>query len=258
MNKQQVAQNFSQATASYERWAKAQKAIAERLVSLMGGQAKAGRVLDIGCGTGILTALLEARFSPEHLCGIDLAPEMIRACRQRWPRHDFLAADAEEFEASPRYDLIASNCAFQWFHDKPRAVERFCARLAPGGMLALAVPVAGSFPELERASRQAAGRGLAGLRLAEPAEYLAGCRACAGELLCQRVECLRIDFPSAWDVLRSFKGTGSAYHPADYQPYTVSQMGELCRRYQHEHRNADQSIPMTYRVLFLILRAPGR
>jgi SAM-dependent methyltransferase len=181
---------------------------------------------------------------------------MIQRCRRRWPRFRFLRTDAEKFDAPDRYDLIASNCAWQWFADRRRAAANLGRLLAADGLLALAAPVRGSFPELDRASREATGRVPSSLQLSEPAEYLDSFPAAGWEPLSARVELIRADYATPWDVLRSFKGIGALYRPADYRPYTIKQLADLCRSYQRQH-NPDQTVPLTYRVLFLVLRKKG-
>src|SRR5438270_442465 len=49
------------------------------------------RVLDVGCGTGLLTAALERFLSARGLYyGTDLAPEAVRFCRERFRRPNFV------------------------------------------------------------------------------------------------------------------------------------------------------------------------
>lgn len=57
------------------------------------------RILDIGVGAGrTVEALL--RVSTDYL-GVDISPEMIAACRQRFPGVDFQLADARALEGVP-------------------------------------------------------------------------------------------------------------------------------------------------------------
>lgn len=44
---------------------------------------KGKSVLDLGCGTGIFTFLLEA-YEPERLIGIDLSEEMLAIAKWNW------------------------------------------------------------------------------------------------------------------------------------------------------------------------------
>jgi malonyl-CoA O-methyltransferase len=78
----------------------------------------------------------------------DLAPEMVARCRAAVGQGRYLAMDGEHpcFDG-PRFDLICSSLAFQWFDDLPAAIARLCALLRPGGALAFATMAEGSFAE---------------------------------------------------------------------------------------------------------------
>lgn len=54
------------------------------------------RVLDVGCGTGALTAELAIRFGQESIAAVDPSPPFVQAVRERYPRVDVREASAEE------------------------------------------------------------------------------------------------------------------------------------------------------------------
>ncbi|HVJ85175.1 MAG TPA: class I SAM-dependent methyltransferase [Caulifigura sp.] len=49
-----------------------------------------GRVLDLGCGTGIYSPF----FSPDGYLGVDISPDYIAAARAKYPAHQFEVCDA--------------------------------------------------------------------------------------------------------------------------------------------------------------------
>lgn len=94
-------------------------------------------VLEVGCGTGQLTAALARQ--PFHVTAIDLGSTMIQVARRNVPDGvRFVVSSFEEF-ASPdaSFDLIASATAAHWIEP-----EILCGRsarlLSPGGWLAIA------------------------------------------------------------------------------------------------------------------------
>jgi len=57
----------------------------DTLAALAGGRVRAGsHILDIGCGAGTATPLLDARFRPRRITGIDIDPELVAEGRDRW------------------------------------------------------------------------------------------------------------------------------------------------------------------------------
>src|SRR5919205_1780414 len=64
------------------------------------------RVLDLGCGTGHLTAQIAAHGA--RLVGLDRSPQMIAAARRNYPHLQFEVADAERFRFDEPFDAVFS------------------------------------------------------------------------------------------------------------------------------------------------------
>lgn len=94
------------------------------------GERSVRRILELGCGTGGLTARLIERFPQAKVVVVDLASEMVDHVRGKGMPVDTVVADAEEYvrRDTGRYDLIISNAAAQWFTD-PRETIQVCRGL---------------------------------------------------------------------------------------------------------------------------------
>lgn len=89
------------------------------------------RILDLGCGTGDLSAQLAQ--AGANVTGIDFSSGMIAAARQKYPQIAFFVADAHTYQSAETYDAVFSNAALHWMK-KPREVIRTVWHaLAPGG-----------------------------------------------------------------------------------------------------------------------------
>ncbi len=94
--------------------------------------AKAGeRILDVGCGTGQLTA--EAARSGAELVGIDSSEEMIAGARRNFPELRFEVARAEALPYVAEFDAVFSNAALHWVRDQRGALAAIARALKPGG-----------------------------------------------------------------------------------------------------------------------------
>lgn len=135
--KQSVAQRFSRA-AAYDKYANVHPAVAARVAveSKERLPHSAPRVLEIGCGTGNLSAALLEDFPRGRFLFSDLSAEMIDRCRDRFPERAFLQMDGEDPPLSGGFDLIASSLVMQWFADLPTGIDRLGRLLDPGGLLA--------------------------------------------------------------------------------------------------------------------------
>lgn len=89
------------------------------------------RILDIGCGTGHLTAQIAA--TGAHVIGVDRSAEMIRKARAAHPSLQFEVADARELSFARPFDAIFSNATLHWITEPDRAVAAISSALRPGG-----------------------------------------------------------------------------------------------------------------------------
>jgi trans-aconitate 2-methyltransferase len=106
-------------------WEKA-KGVVELLAAKPGE-----RILDLGCGTGTLTA--EIAGSRAQIVGVDRSPEMIDQARKKFPELHFEVCDARSLKFSAQFDAVFSNAALHWIPEAARVVEGVSRALKPGG-----------------------------------------------------------------------------------------------------------------------------
>lgn len=97
-------------------------------------KAKPGeRILDIGCGSGELTAAI----SPKEVeaMGMDSDPAMVKRAQEQFPELHFFQGDVRSFELEKPVNAIFSNAALHWVppKDVARSVQAISNALAPGG-----------------------------------------------------------------------------------------------------------------------------
>jgi len=99
------------------------------------------RVVDLGCGTGELTARLHDEVAAGETLGIDRSEAMLARAR---PLAEgglrFEAGDIAAFAARAAYDLVFSNAALHWVDDHAALFARLTAALRLGGQLAVQMP----------------------------------------------------------------------------------------------------------------------
>jgi trans-aconitate methyltransferase len=87
------------------------------------------RILDLGCGDGVLTAEIAARGAT--VVGLDSSPELLAAARGRGL--DVRLGDGERLEFVARFDAVFSNAALHWMCDQEAVVAGVRRALVPGG-----------------------------------------------------------------------------------------------------------------------------
>lgn len=121
------------------------------------------KVIDVGCGTGVIALMIAQRYPDVEVTCIDISPDAVGECAGNISCSPFsqrvmaLQADFMQFESNDRYDLIVSNPPFftEVLHspDAQRAAARHddslplsslmrgsVALLSAAGRLALVLP----------------------------------------------------------------------------------------------------------------------
>ena len=88
-------------------------------------------ILDIGCGTGHLTAQIAE--SGAHVVGVDQSMSMIAAAREAYPNLKFEVADARELPFQAEFDAVFSNAALHWIHEPELVIRNIWKALRPEG-----------------------------------------------------------------------------------------------------------------------------
>ena len=94
------------------------------------------RILDLGCGTGHLTAELgDAVGDLGTVLGVDQSAEMVASAGETYPDLSFEAADARTYAPDDEFDAVFSNAALHWIPgaDQAAVTERVADALVPGG-----------------------------------------------------------------------------------------------------------------------------
>lgn len=96
-------------------------------------------VLDVGCGTGMLSERLLGAFPSCRLAGVDLSPAMVERARARLAgRAEVREADAERLPFHDgAFDLVVCNDSFHHYPDPDRAAFQMWRVLRKGGALVL-------------------------------------------------------------------------------------------------------------------------
>lgn len=189
---------FDSASHSYDGAAQIQTEVAAQLIADAAGLAPR-RILDIGCGTGLLTAMAQQRWPDAAITATDAAPAMLEAARAKLPSVRFVEADAADIQLTEKFDLILSSMVLHWLTNPVAVVAHWQNLLAPGGTLLVAVPVEGSLGEWKSLCESHA---LGGRVWRFPSLDLFG-----GEATLRRHTVAHL---TARDFLRSMKHTGAA------------------------------------------------
>ncbi len=93
-------------------------------------------VLDAGCGSGRVTALVADRVPRGRVYGVDVAPSMVEHAREALgERATVYCQDLVELDLPEHVDVVFSNATFHWVKDHDALFAAIHRTLKPGGRL---------------------------------------------------------------------------------------------------------------------------
>jgi trans-aconitate 2-methyltransferase len=116
------------------------------------------RAVDLGCGSGELTALAARHLQVGEMVGIDNSAAMLeQAAEHAGDGLRFEHGDSAAWTSSADHDLVLANASLQWVPDHAEVIARWAAALRPGGQIAIQVPANADMPS-HRVAREVAER----------------------------------------------------------------------------------------------------
>lgn len=136
MNKELIKIRFSNKLSTYSENAGIQRKMAEKLISYL-KKNTFDNILEIGCGTGLLTELAVEKLDFKTYTANDIVEDCQKFIKKINSDINFVSGDIEELilESSKKYDLIISNASLQWVDDFEHVVNNLLAKLTKGGIL---------------------------------------------------------------------------------------------------------------------------
>ncbi len=132
-----IQRAFSNSAGQYDLFARLHREIGEKLLAQVTKEPQVHALLDVGCGTGYLTALARNYFPHSRIVGLDFAEGMLKAAEQKYEDMEWVLGDAHSLPfPDGSFDILISNLAFQWAGDILRAFAQARRVLVPGGVLA--------------------------------------------------------------------------------------------------------------------------
>ncbi len=153
--------------ARYEAASDCQRAWGTELVGelhLSGNES----ILDLGCGTGVITRALADRVPRGRVVGVDSSPSMLKAAEaHKTATMELKLLDITEIAFDAEFDVIFSNAALHWVLDHRKLLMRIYEALKPDGFVRVQFGGAGNIRHLIAILRDV-------LRATEYAPWFAG------------------------------------------------------------------------------------
>lgn len=242
-----VVRRFGLAAEHYNGSATLQCAVANRLAGHCNRVTiPAGLWVDLGSGTGLLADALEHQHPGVNVLRLDGSAEML--ARQSSGKSTLaidLSGDLPPWPNAPT--LLASSFTLQWLPSPARILRHWYDCLAPGGWLALAVPIRGSFRQWHTAAK-AADLPCSALPLEDPDDLIETIPNSAVRI--SRILPFTQQADRAIHLLKPMTAVGAGSTPNS--PLTTADWRRLFRAWPKEGK--DGRISLTWHVLLLLIQ----
>lgn len=256
-----VTARFHAAAATYDRQPGVQPAVAKRVADMIDRSGcledmASPSILEIGCGSGLLTARLTERFPSARILAVDIAPGMVGYARQRLgdpPQVIWAATDVRHLDAPAHsFSLITSSSALHWVQPLQPALEKLREMLAPNRRLICGLMTRGTLAELRQLRREIAPGKPAPVNLPGKHQVLEAFSGAGFDITAATEDELVARHPSARDFLRTLNRQGVTGGIRDRrQALTRSELHRLADSYDQRCSHPAGGVTATYEMLFL-------
>ncbi len=214
------------------------------------------RIVDMGCGTGLLTQLVADRFPDADLLGVDIAGNLLEIARRRFTgnnRVSFEVANAMTFKPRRPVQLVVSASTFHWITPMEDLFSNIAGMLEPDGNLVFSIMLRGTLIELHESRRRVAHDKQALSVLPNAQQALAALDTANLVVIDKHEEVTQVDFPSATDLLYSLHNVGvtGGSLSSSGRPLTRLELAQWLADYDACYSTPEGGVFATYRVLYV-------
>ncbi len=228
---------FNVAAAAYDRYMGRYSSQLSTQMADLAGVRPGQRVLDVGCGPGVLTTELASRLGPENVAAVDPSEPFVEAARTRIPGAQVLRASAESLPFDDdTFDAALAQLVVHFMSDPLLGLTEMRRVTRRGGVVAACVwdhadrgPLATFWEAVRELDPTAHDESdLAGVREGHLAELFgrAGLRQIAATTIVATVE--HSSFEEWWEPYTLGVGPAGAYL-ASLDAEQQTRLRELCR-----------------------------
>ena len=227
-----IQRGFSESAKTYDLFSSLHKGIADKLFARVAKERAPSALLDVGCGTGYLTARLKDHFSQSKIIGLDFAQGMLEVARSKKEDIVWVLADGHNLPFSDGcFDIVISNLVYQWAEDLSRAFSEGRRVLVPRGTLACTIFGYNTGQELFQCLDEASGRALQFVRLPDQLKIREALIVSGFRNPIVDREQIKIEFKDMYELMAWFKVIGAPHLPHEgfLGPEAVSRAASIYR-----------------------------
>ncbi|CAM4027890.1 malonyl-ACP O-methyltransferase BioC [Vibrio neonatus] len=252
-DKSAIAYAFGRAATHYDKHAKLQRDVVEKLLQKLPLCLTGMRILDVGCGTGYFTEKLLARGA--QVVALDLSSQMLQQARLRCQaRATYCLGDAEALPfAEHHFDYVVSSLALQWCSDLSVPATELLRVCKQGGEVLFSTLAEGSLFELKEAWQCVDQHQHVKEFISENAINIALAQANGNRYQVDSIK-MTYWYDSAFSLMKDLKGIGATQ--LDGRSQGLTKRSALIK-VEHAYQSLFQDnlkLPATYRVCLGLIK----
>jgi malonyl-CoA O-methyltransferase len=198
------------------------------------------KILEIGCGTGLLSKLLLQRYPTCQLLVTDISQNMLAVTRNQLkvPNVQFKQMDAENLLLENlKFDLIISNMVLHWFSDIINSINKITNVLTSSGKLLFSLMGENSFYEWKQICKTE------GLKIGvQNFPAIQDLRQHLPNFKFQSQTILKT-YSSIYEFFKTLKLLGVATPNSEYLPMKFIEFKKILKKY-------NEKFPVTYEIIY--------
>ena len=216
----------------YSEVSNVQKEHGEELIEKLSLE-KNMKILDLGCGTGYLSALLADSVGPEgSVVAIDPNKARLEIAENQYSRPNLVFLEANDATLpKDQYDLVFSNYVLHWIENKVAVLNKVYQNLKPGGRFAFIVPEIRPpvFDQMDNLMRpEEASKMKQDFQCMSASEYNNIATTIGFKVTCNEVEITPLNFANVDGLLKWYCGsTEGRFDPKKVDPATLVQFKQM-------------------------------
>lgn len=244
VDKNLIIKRFNKSSSTYEKNAIVQKIMAKKLISkLIELKGKSfGNILELGCGTGLLTRDIVSSLDFKSLFVNDIVEESVNRTAVLSSRITKLYGDCESLNFPNNLDLLISNATLQWLNHLSLFVDKVSLETKKGGIFAFTTFEKDNLYQIKTIT----GESLNYCSKADTEKILGR----SFRIIYASNETIDLEFNSSYEILKHLKLSG--VNSISKNRWTKSILNEFENKYSKLFKKNNKYI-LTYKPLYFIL-----
>jgi malonyl-ACP O-methyltransferase BioC len=239
-NNKHIKKQFEKSMNVYNKNASVQNLMGDKLlVELSKISNSFENILELGCGTGLLTQKIAKSIEFKTYFANDIVEKSKSYIQKIVPDVKFLVGNALKIKPTKKIDLMISNAVFQWFNNLDKAIEILKLSIAKDGILAFTTFSPQNFKELTS---------ITGLTLEYKTkdEIIEILQKHDFEILYCEEFSETLEFKTPLELLAHLKNTG--VNSLSEKTWTVKKVKDFCDKFSNKYSKTE----LTYAPIIII------